>query len=527
MSMRWDLPYPSRRQPVLAGDVVATSQPLAAQAGMAAFERGGNAVDAAIATAVALTVVEPTSNGLGSDAFALVWDGGGLHGLNGSGRSPAGLDAARLSRRETMPLWGWDTVTVPGAVAVWRDLSERWGRLDFAALFEPAVRYARDGFAVSPLTAQAWARAESTYRDLPDFGATFLPGGRAPRPGERFTPPHQARTLERIATTGGEDFYRGALAAQIAGSAEAAGAALRMRDLELHAGEWVEPISHDVLDATVHEIPPNGQGVAALIALGILEHTPGRDAPIGTADWLHRQIEAMKLAFADTHAHVADPAWMRTSVTELLDPGRLRALAGRIDPARAADPGHGRPAPGGTVYLATGDKDGMMVSLIQSNYYGFGSGVVVPRTGIALQNRGAGFVTDPGHPNAVAPAKRPFHTIIPGFVTRSGLPVAAFGVMGGPMQPQGHVQVLQRMLAGGENPQAAVDAPRWRVEAGLEVAVEPGYPPAVLDDLARRGHRLVADQGMGGFGGAQVVQRLGDGHLAASDPRKDGQAVGR
>jgi gamma-glutamyltranspeptidase / glutathione hydrolase len=525
--VRWDLPYPSQRQPVLAGDVVATSQPLAAQAGLVMLERGGNAVDAAVAAAIALTVVEPTSNGLGSDAFALVWDGSALHGLNGSGRSPAALDAARLSRRETMPLWGWDTVTVPGAVAAWRDLSARWGRLAFADLFEPTLRHARDGYPVSPLTARAWQRAETTYREFAGFGATFLPGGRAPRPGERFTPPHQARTLEHIAASDGEDFYRGSIAAQIAGHAQAQDAALALEDLEVHASEWVQPISLDVVDATVHEIPPNGQGIAALIALGILEHTPVRDAEVGSADWLHWQIEAMKIGFADAHAHVADPAWMRTSPEQLLDPARLEGLAAGIDPRRAADPGHGQPQPGGTVYLAAGDSTGMLVSFIQSNYYGFGSGIVVPRTGIALQNRGAGFSTVPDHPNAAAPAKRPFHTIIPGFLTRDGTAAAAFGVMGGPMQPQGHVQVLLRLLAAGENPQAAIDAPRWRVESGLDVALEPGHPAGVVDELAARGHRLGLDQGMGGFGGAQMVHRLPSGMLGASDPRKDGQAVGR
>jgi gamma-glutamyltranspeptidase / glutathione hydrolase len=514
----WELPYPSRRQPVLAGNVVATSQPLAAQAGLGMLARGGNAVDAAVATAIALTVVEPTSNGIGGDLFALVWDGRRLHGLNASGRAPAATDVERLCRLDQMPLRGWDPVTVPGAVSGWVALSQRFGRLDLPDLFSPAIAYARDGFPVSPVTAAVWAQAPAAYAELPEFAAAFLPGGRAPGPGERFVQPDQAATLRSIADTAGETFYRGELAERIDAHARAGGAALRAEDLAGHRPEWVAPLELDYAGATVCELPPNGQGIAALQALGILEASGG--------ERLHHEIEAMKLAFADAHAEVADPDWMRVEPAALLDRAYLAERAARIGPT-ASDHEPGVRRGGGTVYLACGDADGWMVSLIQSNFYGFGSGIVVPGTGIALHDRGAGFSTDPNHPNAVGPGKRPFHTIIPGFLRAGDRPLAAFGVMGGPMQPQGHLQVLRRVLMHGENPQAAVDAPRWRVDPDGSVAVEPGLPAAALDDLEHRGHVLRTETGMGGFGGAQVVWRLASGdYLGASEPRNDGQAAG-
>lgn len=525
-SMDWHLPHPSGRQPLLADRVVATSQPLAAQAGLEAMRRGGNAVDAAVAAAMALTIVEPTSNGIGSDAFAIVADDEGVHGLNASGRAPAGLDAERLQGLETMPLRGWDSVTVPGAVSAWSTLVERFGRLDLEALAAPAIRYAREGFPVSPVTAAAWRHAERIFAGMPDFAAAFLPGGRAPRAGDRFALPEAADALALIAATGGEAFYRGELAERMDAHARAGGGALAAADLASHRPEWVETISLRHRDRVVHELPPNGQGIAALIALGILARTDVETHHPDSPEALHLQIEAMKLAFADAHAHVADPERMRLAPGELLDPGYLDARAALIDPERAGAPGHGTPARGGTVYLTAADDEGRMVSFIQSNYHGFGSGVVVPGTGIALQNRGAGFSTDPTHPNAVAPGRRPFHTIIPALTERDGRPELAFGVMGGPMQPQGHVQVLARIVDHDANPQAASDAPRWRVEQGRSVALEAGTAPATAQGLARRGHELQQDQGMGGFGGAQLIQRLGDAWVAGSDHRKDGQAVG-
>jgi gamma-glutamyltranspeptidase / glutathione hydrolase len=528
--MSWELPYPSRRQPVLAEHVVATSQPLAAQAGLEMMRRGGNAVDAALAAAIALTVVEPTSNGVGGDAFAIVADSDGVHGLNASGRAPAHVDVERLLGMETMPLHGWDPVTVPGAVSAWAALSERFGALSLEEVAAPAIRYAREGFLVSPVTAAAWSAAADLHGGREEFATAFLPGGRAPAPGERFGLPDLARTLELIARSSGAAFYTGALAERIVGHAAAGHAPLSGADLARHRPEWVETISVTYGDRTVHELPPNGQGLAVLLALGLLAQSGSSDRDPSrhpdAADGVHRHVEAMKLAFADAHRYIADPVAMDLEVATLLDPRYLAERASQIRPNVAGDPGHGLPRPGGTVYLAAGDADGRLVSYIQSNYHGFGSGIVVPGTGIALHNRGAGFSTDSAHPNAVAGGKRPFHTIIPGLTERSGRPEMAFGVMGGPMQPQGHLQLLSRIIDAGQNPQAASDAPRWRVEAGRDLVLEEGFSTSVAAELTRRGHRVVPGSGSWGFGGAQAVCRSGGGWLGASDHRKDGQAVG-
>ncbi len=522
----YNFPYPSQRMPVLAKNVVATSQPLAAQAGLRMLLNGGNAVDAALAAAIALTVVEPTGNGIGSDAFAILWDGHELHGLNASGRSPAALTPERF--KGAVPLRGWDAVTVPGAVSGWVMLSERFGKLPFETLFEPAVHYAREGFLVSPITAAAWARAPQAYKDFPDFADAFLPGGDAPKAGERVRFEAQAKTLEMIAATKGEAFYRGDLAEKIAAHAQASGALLSAEDLASHEADWVGTISQGYRGVELHEIPPNGQGLAALLTLGILEHAHLARYPVDSADSLHLQLEATKLAFADTYRYVADAATMDVKVSDLLEADYLEARAKSISMKRAQDPNFGVPPRGGTVYLTAADASGMMVSFIQSNYYGFGSGVVVPGTGISLQNRGAGFTLEKGHPNRVAGRKRPFHTIIPAFLTQGGRPLMSFGVMGGPMQPQGHVQMVLRLIDYGQNPQAASDAPRWRVVEGLNVAVETGYNAAVLDELSSRGHKITQEAPVHSFayGGAQLIYKLEDGYLAASDHRKDGQAVG-
>lgn len=522
----WDFPYPSRRMPVLAANVAATSQPLAARAGLRAMERGGNAVDAAIATAMALTVVEPTGNGLGSDAFALVWDGDRLHGFNGSGRSPAAWSPERFAGRDRMPEIGWDAVTVPGAVDAWARLHERFGRLSFPELAEPAIRYARDGFAVSPIIAAAWAGAAEKFGGFPNFVRTFLPGGRAPRAGERFVNPDQGRSLERIAESRGEDFYRGELARRIVACAAAEGGAMTLADLGEHRGQWVDPIHIDFAGIRVHEIPPNGQGLTALIALGILRNLDMDAGSPDSADTVHRQVEAMKIAFALAHAHIADPDHMRIAPDALLAEDFLAGLAKTIRMDRAAEPGPAPPVEPGTVYLATADAEGMMVSCIQSNYAGFGSGVVVPGAGIALQNRGMGFSLEPGHPNRVAGGKRPYHTIIPAFATRDGEALMAFGVMGAHMQPQGHVQMATRIFVHGQNPQAAADAPRWHLCEDGRLALEPGFDPAAARALADRGHRILDGSPPWGYGGAQLVLRTEAGYCAASDFRKDGQAAG-
>jgi gamma-glutamyltranspeptidase/glutathione hydrolase len=523
----WEFPYASQRMPVLARNVVATSQPLAAQAGLHMIRQGGNAADAAVAAAAVLAVIEPTSNGLGSDAFCMVWAGGGLHGLNASGRSPRALTAERFAGRTEVPQLGWDGVTVPGAVSAWAEVAGRFGAMPFPKLLEPAIEYARRGFLVAPQTAAGWALSAKRYASFESWQKTFCPGGRAPGPGERFTCPDHAESLHRIAQSRGEDFYRGELAKKIAAHARATGGLLTEEDLAAHRPEWVRPLAIDYRKLTLHELPPNGQGITALVMLGILRHHDLAAHAPDSAAALHLQIEAMKLAFADARRYIADPAFMDVSSDDLLNPEYLERRAALIDPARAQDPGHGRPLPGGTIYLCAADAEGNMVSWIQSNYTGFGSGIVVPGTGIALHNRGCCFTLEAGHPNQVGPAKRPYQTIIPGFLTAVDRPLAAFGVMGGFMQPQGHAQVVVRIAEYGQNPQAALDAPRWRVDAGLEVNIEPGFEPAVYEALRALGHRVtVAPARTVAHGGGQVAWKLDNGYLGASDLRRDGQAVG-
>ncbi|WP_156686811.1 gamma-glutamyltransferase family protein [Mycobacterium sp. Marseille-P9652] len=520
----WDFPYAWPRKPVLASNAVCTSQPLAAQAGLRVLAEGGNAVDAAIATAVTLTVVEPVSNGIGSDAFAIVWDGERLHGLNASGRSPAAW-TPEYFRGGAVPALGWNSVTVPGAVSAWTELHAKFGRLPFGRLLEPAISYARNGFLLSPTVAEQWAAQVPLFKDQPGFAEAFMPGGRAPNPGELVRFPDHAATLERIATTTGEDFYRGGLAARLEAHALANGGAMRVTDLAAHRADWVGTIDATYRGYTIHEIPPNGQGIVALIALGILEHFDMPSLPADSADSVHLQIEAVKLAFADAAAHVADIDHMAVPPERLLDADYLEHRAALIDRHRAKPAFAGTPK-GGTVYLTAADAAGTMVSMIQSNYMGFGSGVVVPGTGIALQNRGTHFGFEEGHPNRVGPNKRPYHTIIPAFVTKDGAPVMSFGVMGGMMQPQGHVQVMVRIADHGQNPQAACDGPRFRWVQGTQVSCERGFPERTLAELARRGHDLVTVDDYNEFGSCQAIWRLDDGYLAVSDPRRDGQAVG-
>lgn len=520
----WSFPYPSQRMPVMAGNVVATSQPLAAQAGLRALARGGNAVDAALAAAITLTVVEPTSNGIGSDLFAILWDGESLHGLNASGRSPAALTPERFAGLDAMPHHGWDSVTVPGAVSGWAELSGRFGKLAFADLFEDAIRYAAEGFIVSPITAAAWGRSAQVLGSRGDFARAFMPDGRAPRAGELFRHPEQARTLGRIAESLGRDFYEGELAAATAAHAAAEGGLLTAADLAAHTVDWVGTLELPAWGVELHEIPPNGQGIAAQIALGILRNFDLASLEPDSVESLHLQVEAMKLALADARRYVADPRHLEFDARELLDDTYLRSRAALISRDRAGDFGPGEPRGGGTVYLTAADASGMMVSLIQSNYMGFGSGVVVPGTGISLQNRGAGFTLEPGHPNVVAGGKRPFHTIIPAFLTQDGAPRMSFGVMGGHMQAQGHLQMTLRTAVWRQNPQAASDAPRWQVMGEGVLAVEAGLAAAA--GLEALGHRVQV-QAPGAFGGAQLIARLpGGGYVAASDSRKDGHAVG-
>ncbi|NER38245.1 MAG: gamma-glutamyltransferase family protein [Oscillatoria sp. SIO1A7] len=505
---------------------VATSQPLAAIAGIEMLLAGGNAADAAIAIAIALTVVEPTSNGIGGDAFALVWDGQ-LHGLNASGKSPKNLTSDRFDGQAEIPPYNWLSVTVPGAVSGWRALWQRWGKLPFEQLFAPAIRYASEGFPVSPVTASAWKAAERTYlplegREFQPFKAVFFPENRAPAAGEIWGSTAIATTLGEIAATGGESFYSGKIAEKIANFAADTGGFLDLRDLAKQQSDWVQPISTDYRDLTVWEIPPNGQGMAALIALNILEGFDLAKYERESIDRYHLQIEAMKLAFADLYRYAADPRFMEISVAALLDKNyaaiRRQSIGIR---AIACEPGLPK---GGTVYLAAADGE-LMVSFIQSNYMGFGSGILVPETGIALHNRGCGFVLEPGHPNQFAPAKRPFHTIIPGFLTREGNPLGPFGVMGASMQPQGHLQVVVNLADYGLNPQAALDAPRWCFASGKRVFFEPSVPEKVMRGLADLGHEVRSTNQTKLFGRGQIILRQNGVLVAGSEPRADGMAI--
>ena len=534
MNFDWNNPYPTLRSPVFARNVVASSHVLASQAGLRMLQAGGNAVDAAVAAAAALTIVEPVSNGLGSDSFAILWEGAGLHGLNASGVAPAAWNPPYFTRKHgtSLPLRGWDTVTTPGAVAGWVALSARFGRLPFGDLLQPAIELAERGHGVARIVADKWRRQVPGLQDQPGFAEAFMPRGRAPQAGERFVFEAAGRTLRQIALTKGESFYRGQLAARLVAHSAAHGGSMTAADLANYRPEWVVPIRKDYAGYSVHQIPPNGQGIAALMALGMLERMDVARLPVDSVASQHLQIEAMKLAFADTYRWVADERFM-TEVTpaDLLSDAYLVERAKLIDLRRASEFGPGKPPAGGTVYLAAADERGMMVSLIQSNYMGFGSGVVVSGTGVSLQNRGHGFSLDARHPNLVAGGKRPFHTIIPGFLSRDGKPQMSFGVMGGNMQPQGHLQTLVRMLSYRQQPQAACDAPRWKVASGLGVDFESTMAAELVAGLTALGHRFepTADAYMD-YGSGQFIWRLSDdpedGYVAASDSRRDGQAAG-
>lgn len=521
-------PSPSRRMATFGRrGMVATSQALGAEAGMQILRQGGNAVDAAIATAAALTVVEPTSNGLGSDAFAIVWMNGELHGLNASGPAPeaATIEAVKAMGHDAMPEHGLLPVTVPGAPAAWAALSERFGKLPFANLLAPAITLAEEGFPVSPLVNQLWEDAFENYSRhddkafLPWF-ETFAPKGRAPRPGEMWSSPDHARSLRLIAATHAQSFYDGELADAIDAFFREHGGLLRRGDLAAFMPEWVEPVSTRYRGHDIWEIPPNGCGLIALQALGMLERLgeEGRD-PVET---LHRRIEATKLGYVDGLHHITEADAMRPSVEQMLSDDYLQGRAALIG-ERALDPVHGNPITGGTVYLATADAEGNMVSFIQSNFKGFGSGIVVPGTGISLQNRGWSFKLDPDHANALAPGKRTYHTIIPGFITRNRQAVGPFGVMGGFMQPQGHVQVITGMLDDALNPQAALDMPRWQWTKGRTVEVEPHFPDHLAQALARRGHHIVKKADSVSFGRGQVILRDPDSGVlcGGTEPRTD------
>jgi len=520
-------PYASGRRVVLGRRaVLAASHPLAVAAGAETLHAGGNAVDAALAMAAALTVVMPVANGIGGDLFALVEDAAGLWGLNASGKSPRNLPAERFLERGELSRHGWPAVTVPGVVSGWAALSARFGRLPLSRVFAPAIRYAQEGHPVSPEVARAWRRAERVYLRLegPEFEPfkqVFFPEGRAPRPGEIWRSELHAETLKAIAESKGEAFYRGAIAEKIAAFARETGGWIEEADLAEHRPLWVEPLSARFRGARVFELPPNGQGAVALLALAILEALGLSSYPDERA--VHLAVEATKLAFREAFREIGDPEEAPSAAERLLDPARVRALAGEIGETAGPWP---RPefVPGGTVYLAAADRE-LAVSLIQSNYMGFGSGVLVPGTGVALQNRGAGFVLVPGHRNQVAPGKRPYHTIIPGFLELATGERGAFGLMGGFMQPQGHVQLVLRLVLEGLNPQAALDAPRWQLDfASRTLLLEPGFSRELALALAERGHRVGLEPEYARFGRGQFALRKNEVLLAASEPRADGLA---
>ncbi|MBC7992686.1 MAG: gamma-glutamyltransferase family protein [Rhizobacter sp.] len=521
--------------PIFGRNIVSTSHPLAAQAGLRMLLKGGNAVDAAIAAAATMTIVEPVSNGLGSDSFCILWDGHQLHGLNASGRAPKAWTPEYFKKKygadaKTPPVRGWDSVTVPGAVASWVAMSERFGKLPFADLLEPAIEIAERGYAMPVVVQQKWAAAVPLLLDQPGYAEAFMPRGRAPNVGELFRFAEAARSLKLIAQSKGAAYYGGEIAEAAAKHARSHGGAITVEDFAAYQPEWVTPLAKNYAGHTLHEIPPNGQGISALMALGILSNFDLASMKVDGVDSQHLQIEAMKLAFADIYRYVGESGSMEVTADQLLDDAYLASRAKLIDLKRAQDFGAGNPVKGGTIYLTAADESGMMVSFIQSNYMGFGSGVVVPGYGLSMQNRGHAFNLDAKSANGVGPGKRPFHTIIPAFLTKDGQPVMSYGVMGANMQPQGHMQTLVRMLDYKQNPQAACDAPRWRFNQGLEINVESAMNPDTVQGLAERGHVMeVIRDSYQDFGAGQFIWRLGDptveGYVAASDPRRDGQAV--
>ncbi len=525
--------YPSRRSMVVStGGSVATSHPLAAQAGLQMLAQGGTAADAVIAAAAVLNVVEPMSTGIGGDAFALVYDAKSkrVTALNGSGRAPMTLTPAVFAAQglHTIPLNGVLPITVPGAVAAWESLIQAHGKLSFAEILAPAIRYARDGFAVSEIIARGWASAEAKLRLHQDAARIYLPKGKAPTLGQRFFQPELAKTFEAITAGGAESFYRGALADRIISALERDGAFLSRADMAAHRTEWVTPATAKYRGYDVYECPPNGQGLTALIALRLLEGFDIKQYTAQSAESLHLQIETMRLAFADAARYIADPAITKVPIDALLSEDYISPRRALVNMHAVQDVHAGElPISNDTVYITAVDKWGNAVSFINSLYYGFGSGVVAGDTGICMQNRGACFVLEEGHPNALEPGKRPYHTIIPCMVTKDDALWASFGVMGGFMQPQGHAQMLVNMIDYGMNPQEALDAPRYELlepYAGQKtLALE--HASAVQEQLRLLGHDIVAAE-VGGFGGGQIIVVQDGVTYAGSDPRKDGAAVG-
>jgi gamma-glutamyltranspeptidase/glutathione hydrolase len=535
--MNWNLlqyPYPSRRN-VICGTkgMVATSHPLAAQAGLDMLKQGGNAVDAAVAAATCLTVVEPPSNGVGGDAFSILYIDGRYYGFNSSGPAPAEInaDAVRKMGHASVPQFGWTAVTVPGAPAAWVELSRRFGQLPLTQVMTPAVEFARNGHAVAPTVSKYWAAATEIYKkelkqvEFAQWAKTFTAEGRIPAPGELWRCGDLGDTLQEIAETEAESFYKGDLAEKIEAYSRKTGGFLRLADLQTYKPEWVDPLSTNYRGYDVWELPPNGQGMVVLMALNILKGFELSANDINGA--YHRQIEALKLALATGLRCITDPAYMNVSVEDLLSDQFAADARKRIKKTALSDP-HVRTDPRDTVYVAAVDRDGNMVSYIQSNFVYFGSGIVIPGTGISLQNRGYSFSLDEKHANYLEPGKRPYHTIIPGFLSRDDVPIGPFGIIGGLMQTQAHLQVLVNSIDFGMNPQAALDAPRWQWLSENEIVVEPTFPEEVVASLRSNGHRIHRDPEYGGygrgfFGRGQIIWKTEKGVLVGgTDPRTDG-----
>ena len=538
-------PFATRSEVIARNGMAATSQPLATLAALDVLKEGGSAVDAAIAANAVLALTEPTGCGIGGDLFAIVWDNDSqrLHGLNASGRSPASLTLEEFNKRQLkrIPSFGVLPISVPGCVDGWFQLHARFGKLPFKRLLQPAIQHARDGFPVTEIIAAAWKSGETVFRDQPGFADTFLINGKAPKTGDIFRNTKLANTLERIAENGPDIFYRGVIAHQIADFVHQQGGYLSADDLAAHSSNWVEPVSVNYRGYDVWELPPNGQGIAALQILNLLEPFNLRDAGFGSRLHAHTFIEAKKLAFEDRARLYADPDFAKIPIEQLISKEYAAERRKLINPDAAAQSyPTGLPHAidhGDTIYLTVADKDRNMVSLIQSNYRGFGSGVCPAELGFCLQDRGEMFDLQPGRPNSYAPRKRPFHTIIPAFVTKDGKPFLSFGVMGGATQPQGHVQILLNIIDFDMNIQEAGDAPRILHSGSSEptgevmtnggtVALESGFDPKLTQDLKSSGHSI--RNAPGEFGGYQGIRYDShrDLYFGASESRKDGMAAG-
>jgi len=514
--------------------MVATSQPLAAQIGVDIMKQGGNAIDAAIATAASLCVVEPTTTGIGGDAYAIVWTKDDqIHALNGSGKAPKNLTIEEVKKRgyESMPKYGVLPITVPGAPSAWVELSKRFGNLPFETVMQPAIDLAKHGFTLTPGIAASWKKAYETYKNAWQ-GEAFTPwfdlfarGKKTPNSGETWSAPEMAKTLSSIAKTRGESFYNGELAEKIANYVQKHDGFLTKEDLRDHKAHWVKPLKAHYKGYDVWEMPPNTQGLIALEALNIFKHLPMD--PKNPFDRFHKQIEAMKAAFADGLEYIADNDHMKVASADLLSDAYAK-IRSRAITDEAHEPKPGSPRQGGTIYLASADSEGNMVSFIQSNYMGFGSGIVIPDTGIAMQNRGHNFSLDKDHANALAPGKRSFHTIIPGFLSKNQKAVGPFGVMGGFMQPQGHLQVLLNTIDSGMNPQAALDAPRWMWQKGKRVLVEEHMDEELVNRLKAKGHDIHYTKTVEHFGRGQIVWKNREKNRleGGSDKRADGIVAG-